>query len=67
MNFQFTCATQWITGEGWYSFVCRYTAQFGCGDAGTSWIQIVMSVMACFCAIISLTKEDAMSIVHQQI
>ena len=58
-NFELTCATQWITGDGWYSFVCRYTTYFGGRDGGTSWVHVVMSVMACVCAVISLRKEDA--------
>ena len=62
-NFQLTCATQWITGDGWYSCVCRHTAHFGGGDGGTSWVQIVMSVMTCICAIIGLRKRDS-NLIH---
>lgn len=34
----------------------------GAGDGGTSWVQIVMIVNTCICAIISLRKEDAILI-----
>ena len=62
--FQHTCATQWITGDGWYNWVYRYTAHLWERDAGTSWIQIVMSVMTRSCAVISLWRKDTINLIN---
>ena len=36
----------------------RLTAHLWCGDTGTAWVKIVMSVMTCGGAIVGLKKEQ---------